>query len=144
MSLEMRPSLTGGCLCGAVRYRVEGPLRDVVICHCSQCRRYHGHAVAFTSVPADRLAFTEDRGLGWYRSSDAAERGFCRICGSSLFWRRLGGDEIAVTAGSLDGETGLVCRAHVFTAFKGDYYEIPDDGTPRHAEWPGNWPGSQP
>lgn len=136
MSPEPPEPRTGGCLCGAVRYRIAGSLRGVLICHCSQCRRYHGHATAFTGATAHSFTFLEDRGLAWYRSSAAAERGFCRNCGSSLFWRRLAGDRLAVTAGSLDGETGLACLAHVFTAFKGDYYDLPEDGVPRYPEWP--------
>jgi hypothetical protein len=126
---------TGGCLCGAMRFAVTGPLREVLICHCGQCRRQHGHAAAFTNAPQERFRFLEERGLAWYRSSEDAERGFCRECGSSLFWRRLGGPTLSVTAGSLDGPTGLSCRAHVFTAWKGDYYEIPEDGLERHAGW---------
>ena len=128
---------TGGCLCGAVRYEVSGPLRDVVICHCTQCRRYHGHAAAFTSAPEERLHFLEARGLAWFRSSDTAERGFCRNCGSSLFWHPVGRNVLAFTPGSLDETAGLTCVAHVFTASKGDYYDIPEDGLRRYPEWPG-------
>jgi hypothetical protein len=54
-----------------------------------------------------------------------------------MFWRRIGAASLSVTAGSLDEPTGLACGAHLFTAFKGDYYEIPDDGVERHATWPG-------
>lgn len=126
---------TGGCLCGAVRFEVAGPMREVLICHCKQCRTQHGHAAAFTGAPADRFRMVEQRGLAWYRSSDKAERGFCRECGSSLFWRRIGAAHLSVTAGSLDEPTGLTCGAHVFTAFKGDCYEIGEDGVERHAEW---------
>lgn len=131
--VEQRRS--GGCLCGAVRYEITGPLRGVLFCHCGQCRRQHGHAAAFTAAPRERFHFLAERGLAWYRSSESAERGFCRECGSSLFWRRLGSPSLSVTAGSLDAPTGLACDAHVFTAWKGDYYEIPEDGLDRRAEW---------
>jgi hypothetical protein len=134
MSEEVR---TGSCLCGSVRFEVRGPMRPVLICHCGQCRKHHGHAAAFTSAPAERFRFVEERGLAWYRSSEEAERGFCRDCGSSLFWRRIGARSLSVTAGSLDEPTGLACGAHLFTAFKGDYYELPEDGVERHATWPG-------
>jgi hypothetical protein len=126
---------SGTCLCGAVRFEIEGPMRGVLICHCGQCRKHHGHAAAFTSTPMEKFRFLESQSLAWYRSSEGAERGFCRICGSNLFWRRVGGGTLSVSAGSIDPPTGLSCAAHLFTAFKGDYYDIPKDGLERHAEW---------
>jgi hypothetical protein len=126
---------SGGCLCGAVRFEIDGPMREVLICHCKQCRRQHGHAAAYTNAPAEKFRFLERRGLAWRRSSPEAERGFCRECGSSLFYRRMGGPTLSVTAGSLDEPTGLTCGAHLFTASKGDYYEIGEDGIARHATW---------
>jgi hypothetical protein len=125
---------TGGCLCGAVRYRASGPLRDIVACHCSQCRRTSGHHAAMTSIPESQLTLTSSEGLQWYRSSDTAERGFCSRCGSNLLWRPLGQDRIAIAAGSLDMPTGLALAEHIFVADKGDYYEI-EDGKPQKAAW---------
>jgi hypothetical protein len=115
----------GGCLCGAVRYRVRRPLRDVVDCHCSRCRRTHGHFGAYTEAAADDVALVTDAGLRWY-VDDGRERGFCGRCGGSLFWRRSGADRISIAAGSLDAPTGLRTVAHIFVASKGDYYEITD------------------
>ncbi len=85
------PRATGRCLCGAVRYQIRGPLRAVVNCHCGQCRRTHGNVAAYTSAARADLVLTEDHGLKWYRSSEVAQRGFCRDCGASLFWEPLGG-----------------------------------------------------
>ena len=59
--------------------------------------------------------------------ADDRERGFCRRCGASLFWRRSGADRISIAAGTLDGPTGLRTAAHIFVADRGDYYEITDD-----------------
>jgi hypothetical protein len=118
---------TGGCLCGAVRYRVHGPLRDVVNCHCSQCLRSHGHYAAYTAALRDDVELIGQRGLHWYASSDSAERGFCRECGASLFWRPLGKSTISIAAGTLDRPTGLTSVRHIFTADAGDYYRIDDD-----------------
>ncbi len=115
----------GGCLCGAVTYRIDGPMRDVVACHCGQCRKTSGHYVSATAVRAEDLTVTEDGALNWFRSSEAAERGFCRVCGSSLFWRRMGGDEVSVMAGGLDGPTGLTTTTHIFVQDAGDYYDVP-------------------
>jgi hypothetical protein len=121
----------GGCLCGAVRYEVRGALRDVVVCHCSRCRRTHGHVGAYTEVASDALRLLEDRGLRWY-VADGRERGFCRECGASLFWRVPGDGPVSIAAGTLDEPTGLRTMAHIFVDSKGDYYEIHDD-LPRFA-----------
>ncbi|MCP5367093.1 MAG: GFA family protein [Hyphomicrobiales bacterium] len=122
---------TGGCLCGAVRYRVTGPLRPVIACHCDQCRRTSGHFVAATAARLGDFALTEDRGLTWFRSSDWAQRGFCATCGSSLFYRGDGLDRVSIHAGTLDKPTGLRLAAHIFAGEHGDYYDIAD-GLPRH------------
>ncbi|WP_425403287.1 GFA family protein [Hwanghaeella sp.] len=127
MSTRESP-VTGGCLCGAIRYRITGPLGPVIGCHCEQCRRTSGHYAASTDVATDDLLISNSKhALKWYRSSETAERGFCQRCGSNLFWRQIGGDRVAVGAGSLDHEQGMRMDRHVFVNFKGDYYEIPDD-----------------
>jgi hypothetical protein len=126
---------TGGCLCGAVRYEVRGPLRDVLICHCEECRRWNGHTSAFSAADSEDLVLLEDRGLRWINSphSDAdARRGFCGECGSSLFWDAPRRPTVSIAAGTLDGPTGLRTASHWFVSQAGDYYEIPADGLPRH------------
>lgn len=117
---------TGSCLCGAVSYEVEGPLREVIGCHCTQCRKQTGHYMAATAAKLDKFRIVKDEGLRWYRSSDMAERGFCQICGSTLFWQGKGRDYVAIAAGSVDGETGQRIAFHIFCADKGDYYDIAD------------------
>jgi len=116
---------TGGCLCGGVRYRLEGPLRPVVNCHCGQCLRFHGHHGAYTTLPLAGFSLVSDGPLRWYDSSDFARRGFCATCGSSLFWQCNDGREgISVAAGTLDQPTGLTTLGDIFVADKGDYYTI--------------------
>jgi hypothetical protein len=126
---------TGGCLCGAVRYEVNGPLRDVLICHCQECRRWHGNFSASTAARREDLTLTEHGGLRWIESprSDAhARRGFCAECGSSLFWDAPDRPTVSIAAGTLDGPTGLKITAHWYVSQAGDYYVLPDDGLPRH------------
>ena len=119
-------SVTGRCECGAVRFAVAGEMREVVNCHCGQCRRFHGHFGAYTNCNLADLSFAEQGGLRWYQSSAVARRGFCGECGSSLFWQRLEGGTISVAAGCLDAPTGLRTVRHIFVAHRGDYYEIAD------------------
>jgi hypothetical protein len=112
----------GGCLCGAVRYEVRGPLRDVVLCHCSRCRRTHGHVAAYAACRTADLHLVADGALRWYDDGDR-RRGFCGGCGASLFWRAPGRDTTSVAAGTIDAPTGLRTVAQIFVADAGDYYE---------------------
>ena len=97
MSLSTVPlKQTGGCLCGGVRYVVNGPLRGVIACHCSQCRRTSGHYAAMTNAPSEHLELKSSHTLVWYQSSATAERGFCSTCGSNLFWRQFDGDTTSI------------------------------------------------
>ncbi len=117
--------MKGSCLCGAVRFEADPPLRDAIACHCSQCRKTSGHFWVATSVPHDRFRLTKDEGLRWFKSSDAASRGFCDVCGSSLFWQPVGEDRISIATGAFDGATGLQISEHIYTEDKGDYYDTP-------------------
>ena len=77
----------------------------------------------------------EERGLRWIdspRSDARARRGFCAECGSSLFWDAPGNDTISIAAGTLDQPTGLRVVSHWFVSQAGDYYDLPQDGLPRH------------
>ncbi len=117
--------MRGSCLCGAVVFEADEPLRPVIACHCTQCRKTSGHYWAASSVPLERFRLVEDRGLRWYRSSPTAERGFCGGCGASLFWKPEGADRISFAAGALEGDTGLSIDSHWHLDDAGDYY-IPD------------------
>lgn len=124
----MAETHSGGCLCGSVRYRVEGPLRDVITCHCGECRRMHGGAAPYTACPADHLELVGDDGLTWIASpasTTAAERAFCRHCGSSLFWRAPGRDTVSIAAGTVDEPSGLASAGHIWWDARADW-EVPD------------------
>ena len=118
---------TGGCLCGAVRYEVKGPLRDVVNCHCSMCQRQHRNFGPHSKARKVNITITNDSGLAWYQTSEIARRGFCRLCGSGLFWEPFDLDATGIIAGTLDGPTGLRTLGHIFVSEKCDFYEITDD-----------------
>jgi hypothetical protein len=117
---------TGGCLCGVVRYEVAGGLRDVIACHCGQCRRQHGSFGLYSEAAVAEVAIQDGGGLAWYESSASARRAFCRHCGSALFWHRAGAARMAIAAGSLDQPTGLKIARHIYVDDKADYYEIAD------------------
>jgi len=110
-----------------VQFEVD-EVRDAVnVCHCSQCRRSSGHLWDATHARFDDVRFLCDEGLKWYTSSDWAKRGFCKHCGSSLFYRMNDEEGIGIAVGSLDLPTGLHVGQHIFVKDKGDYYEIADD-----------------
>ncbi|HUG64056.1 MAG TPA: GFA family protein [Gaiellaceae bacterium] len=128
-----KPRATGRCLCGAVTYEVHGPLRDILLCHCVECRRWGGHAGAFAATRTVDLAIDETQALRWIDSPDSdhgARRAFCNECGSSLFWRAEGSERTGIAAGTLDSPTGLHVVAHIYTDQAGDYQRL-DDGLPR-------------
>ncbi len=118
-------------MCGAIEYSFSADRLDVTACHCGQCRKWSGHVWASVNAAYDSLkvAKGEDQ-LGWFRSSDYARRGFCKSCGSALFWHGDKLDEykhrIAIAAGTLDQPTGADLAEHIFVVDKGDYYELAD------------------
>jgi len=119
--------LTGSCNCGTVRFEVADTLRTSA-CHCGQCRKQSGHHWASGLAHDHAVTITGD--VTWYASSDFAKRGFCPTCGSFLFWKMSSEDKISFSLGAIDGATGLRLDRHIFTASKGDYYDIAD-GVPQ-------------
>ena len=132
MNDETAAPREGGCLCAGVRYRLHGKCRNIIICHCENCRRTHGHVSAYTAVDQLDLELTRQESLQWYHdASPNTWRGFCNRCGASLFWdRRDGQGRISIAAGSLDDASGLSVVGHIFMREAGRYYEV-DDGLPR-------------
>lgn len=116
----------GGCLCGAVRYEVRGPLREILVCHCVECRRWAGRAWAAT---AGRVDQTRIDGPVTWRPSPCSEyharRGNCERCGSSLFWWAENGERIAIGAGTLDEPDGLRVAAHIWVDHGADWERPP-------------------
>lgn len=119
--------ISGRCECGSVAFQVPKVRETVTVCHCSQCRRTSGHLWASTHAPFDSVTFIKDEGLEWYASSATAKRGFCKNCGSSLFYRMNDEAGIGIAAGCLDDTSGLRIGKHIFVTDKGDYYADPDD-----------------
>lgn len=120
----MSQVVTGGCLCGGVRYEVRGKLRDVIACHCAQCRRTSGHHVAATACRRHAFRLVKGETLKWYVAVSGFRRGFCSECGSNLFFEQEGGERVSIAAGSLDEPQGLKIAAQIYVSEAGDYYKI--------------------
>lgn len=119
----------GSCLCGKVRFEVEGELHAPDACHCTQCRKQSGHFFVSTNVPRRSITIQGAENITWYRSSEKIQRGFCRVCGSFLFWDPIDQkkhDWIAVGMGAFETPTDTTLALHIFVGEKGDYYEIAD------------------
>lgn len=117
---------TGSCLCGAVTFEVEGDLPGPDACHCTNCRKHSGHYFVSTDVPRAAVTIHGAEKVTWFNSSEKARRGFCKVCGSSLFWDPLFRDWIGIAMGAFNTPTNTCIAVHVYTADKGDYYDIAD------------------
>jgi hypothetical protein len=119
--------LTGGCLCGDVRYRITAAPVEAQYCHCRMCQRAHGAPViAWLTVPLDGLAVTKGNPVA-YRSSAKAFRHFCGSCGTPLTWREADNPRLVdVSIGSLDNPEAIAPTMHVWTDSRIAWFESAD------------------
>ncbi len=122
---------SGGCLCGAVRFVATPPLREVVFCHCSQCRKQTGLYIAATSVAGSALDLRGAETITWFASSDFAKRGFCSSCGTPLFWKPNDEARYAILAGAFDDPGCLTPGYHICVEGRAEFYQI-SDGLPQY------------
>jgi hypothetical protein len=130
--------LRGSCPCGGVRYEINGPLRGVLNCHCSMCRKAHGAAYRTrASVKAADFGWVQGEELvTYYESTPGNHRGFCRVCGSPLISRfDFDPTVYGVPLGALDDDPGKKPKLHVFVAHKAPWHDITDE-LPQFAELP--------
>ncbi len=121
-------AIRGGCLCGGVRYEIDGSLGEAGNCHCSMCRREHGAAFS-TYADVDPSQFRWDFGeqlVALYESKPGVGWCFCRVCGSTLAASD-GGKVTSITLGTVEGDPGVRPQEHIFVGSKAPWYEIVDD-----------------
>ena len=118
------PSRIAKCLCGGIKIRVNGKLRNVNNCHCSQCMKTHGNYASYTACLEQNIIFIKSKSLKWYRSSNFAKRGFCKVCGASIFYKRIKSENISISAGMFESPTKLKTYSNIFTKDKLDYYTL--------------------
>ena len=107
-------SFDGGCHCGAIRFRVQGPLRQILMCHCSDCLKISGTSWGASAARAENLDWLTEARPRWYRSSDWAERGFCSECGSQMFYRMDDRPLISIAPGAVDSSEMLSVAGQIF------------------------------
>ena len=131
-------SFDGGCLCGAVRYRIERKHLNAMHCYCGMCRKAHGTAFSthFMTRP-DQLEWLAGRSLlTEYESSPGAVRAFCPRCGTHLLVHGQSGDgNYAIPAGTLDDDPPLTLVGHMFTGDRVGWFRLTDD-LPQYEGWP--------
>jgi hypothetical protein len=107
VKIPFRQGYSGGCQCGAVRYRVDGPLGKAGICHCRMCQKAFGNfGAALVSVKAETLVWTRGT-AAVFRSSAIVSRGFCASCGTPLFMREDGDENYEMAIGTLDDPNAI-------------------------------------
>jgi len=121
---------SGGCLCGAVRFEVDGPLAPIQLCHCGQCRKAQGSAFG-ANVPVASAAFrltSGDAALREFRASEGKRRVFCGTCGSPIFSQRDATPEILrLRVGTLDDDRDLAVGCHIQAASRASWFVIEDE-----------------
>ena len=129
--------LTGGCLCGAVRFEMTPPLGAALYCHCTRCQRRTGTASsAQVRVDGERLRIVHgEEHLRPYVPDRGYEKLYCRHCGSSLFSRNpRDASEMSIRLGTFDEDPGVRPAWRQFVAYAAPWEAIPDDGLPRFEE----------
>ena len=114
--------LTGRCMCGAVE--IIGTANDpkVAVCHCDMCRRWSSGP--FFEVTCEEVVFEGEDNITKIRSSDWAERGFCKKCGSNLFYHIIDSNEFQISVGLLDDQSDLHLSLQVFIDSKPPFYTL--------------------
>jgi hypothetical protein len=129
--------LTGGCLCGAVRFEVTARLVAAGYCHCTRCQRRTGTAASPQAriVPGSLRITSGEDAIRAYAPESGAEKLFCVGCGSAL-WSRVADDPdyVSIRLGVFDGDPGVRPSYHQFVAYAAPWEPLPDDGLPRYAE----------
>lgn len=116
----------GSCLCGAVSVSAANMSKQVGACHCNMCRKWGGGALLVVECGSD-VSFEGEENIGVYQSSAWAERGFCKKCGSHLFYRLKDNNHYYIPVGIFNNSEHLVFDLQVFIEEKPDYYSFAND-----------------
>ncbi len=130
--------LTGGCLCGGVRFEVSEKPVGALYCHCTRCQRRTGTGVSISALTAPgtfRILAGEDLVRSWDPGDGGWVKSFCSRCGGQLFTTSAGESQrLSVRMGAFDGDPGVRPTAHQFADYAPAWAPVPDDGLPRFPE----------
>ncbi|WP_243450953.1 GFA family protein [Sphingosinicella sp. CPCC 101087] len=128
----MTQNITGGCLCGACRYRAAAEPINIRACHCRLCQKATG-APFYARVLVTTDSVEIQGPVGWHASSPGIRRGFCTRCGTSLFSERASAGVIGLTHGGLDDPDAFPPAEHIWVSSK-QAWVVPGDGLPQYSE----------
>ncbi len=135
---DLSPQITGGCLCGAVRFALDGPPTEAGYCHCSRCQRRTGTAAsAQARVDGDTFGLTQGAEVlgAWRHPEGGFEKCFCARCGSQLFSRNPDDpSQMSIRMSAFDEDPGVRPGWRAYVAYAAPWEPIPDDGLERHLE----------
>jgi hypothetical protein len=129
--------LTGGCLCGAVRYEIAEPLRSASYCHCTRCQRRTGTAASANGSVAPgalRVNAGEELVGSWDPGDGGSLKCFCTRCGGAVWSHNPATGAYGIRLGTLDHDPGIRPQYHQFVAYAVPWEPIPEDGLPRYDE----------
>ena len=120
-------NLSGKCLCGAVSVSAKISEEDKVgACHCSMCRKWSGGTLLAVHV-GERAFFKGEENITVFRSSEWAERGFCKLCGTNLFWRFAGSGDYVIPAGLFDAKEDWHFNNEIYIDEKPEWYTFSNE-----------------
>lgn len=116
----------GSCACGAVKFETDEPITGFTACHCKTCRQWTGGPFMATNC-GENVRFEGEENIGKINFSEWAERGFCKVCGSSLYYKLISSGQYFMSLGSFEDQNGLVMKTQVFIDEKPDSYEFANE-----------------
>jgi hypothetical protein len=129
--------LSGGCLCGGVRFELTEAPVSASYCHCTRCQRRTGTAASAQAriVPGSLRILSGEELLRVFEPADGAGKVFCSACGAALWSRNPADGEImSVRMGAFDSDPGVRPSYRQYVAYAAAWEPIPDDGLPRYSE----------
>jgi hypothetical protein len=129
--------LTGGCLCGSVRFEIDEPLVSANYCHCTRCQRRTGTAASASArvVPGSLRVVAGEELIRAFEPPDGFAKVFCSACGSALWSEDPAHRDVkGVRLGAIDGDPGIRPSHRNYVAYAAAWEPIPDDGLPRNRE----------
>lgn len=122
----------GSCYCGKINFNMWDVEPTYSVCHCSECRKWTGSFYACFWVRDGNYKINGTQNITWHSQSPKAERGFCKYCGSNLFWRpKPSAGYLDFALGMLDNPSQFTADKHIYCRSKLDYYELPVDQSPK-------------
>lgn len=127
---------SGSCQCGKITFELWDFKPEYSTCHCTQCRKWTGSFYACIAVKTDHYKISGFEHITWYLKNSKSEQGFCKNCGSAIFWReKPDSGYLDFAIGMLNNPEQLTAKQHIFCKSKSSFYDFPQDDSPKFNEW---------